>query len=120
MAHHVAQEFQRTSRFTYVAGDPTATRASQQLLYDAAPRVAWNHNGGWLGFKPSDYATEVREDKSSVNCRRLMDVIAKSHGEILHIEPTNEMHHGVTSSQKKYMKASLTTCEHWVRSITVV
>ena len=48
------------SKFEYYEGDPDATRASEEvLLQSTTVRPKFYHNGGWLGFKPSDYSREV-------------------------------------------------------------
>ena len=49
----------RLSKFEYYEGDPDATRASEEVLLQGAQRPKFFHNGGWLGFKPSDYNIEV-------------------------------------------------------------
>ena len=49
----------RLSKFEYHEGDPDATRASEEVLLQSTERPRFFHNGGWLGFKPSDYSIEV-------------------------------------------------------------
>jgi len=49
----------RLSKFQYYADDPDATRSSEEVLLESAERPTFMHNGGWLGFKPSDYGTNV-------------------------------------------------------------
>ncbi|KAG5178415.1 Sorbosone dehydrogenase-domain-containing protein [Tribonema minus] len=44
------------ARYTYDAADPVATVNSEQVLLTWLQPEA-NHNGGWLGFSPSDMAT---------------------------------------------------------------
>ena len=49
----------RLSKFEYYEGDPDASRASEEvLLQSTTVRPKFYHNGGWLGFKPSDYSRE--------------------------------------------------------------
>ncbi|CAN0441744.1 unnamed protein product [Pylaiella littoralis] len=45
----------RLSKFEYVAGDPAATLASEEVLLTSAPKGNSLHAAGWVGFKPSDY-----------------------------------------------------------------
>ncbi|CAN0432934.1 unnamed protein product [Ascophyllum nodosum] len=47
----------RLSKFQYYTGDPDATRDSEEVLLESAERTRFLHNGGWVGFKPSDYST---------------------------------------------------------------
>ncbi|CAN0428975.1 unnamed protein product [Ascophyllum nodosum] len=49
----------RLSKFEYYEGDPGATRSSEEVLLQSTERPTFYHNGGWLGFKPSDYAIEA-------------------------------------------------------------
>ena len=49
----------RLSKFQYYTGDPDATRDSEEVLLESAERTRFLHNGGWVGFKPSDYSTTV-------------------------------------------------------------
>ncbi|CAN0459445.1 unnamed protein product [Ascophyllum nodosum] len=49
----------RLSKFEYHEGDPDATRASEEVLLQSTERPRFFHNGGWLGFKPSDYSIEA-------------------------------------------------------------
>ncbi|CAM9694907.1 unnamed protein product, partial [Sphacelaria rigidula] len=51
----------RLSKFEYVSGDPTATRDSEDVLLTSESRPEYLHNGGWLGFKPSDYGSSVSQ-----------------------------------------------------------
>lgn len=49
----------RISRFTYTAGDTTATLNSQLVLLTTNAKFNSIHSGGWLGFKPSVYDAPV-------------------------------------------------------------
>ena len=53
----------RLSKFEYYEGDPDATKASEEVLLQGTQRPKFYHNGGWLGFKPSDYSIEVSFSK---------------------------------------------------------
>lgn len=50
----------RLSKFEYVAGDPAATLASEEVLLTSAPKGNSLHAAGWVGFKPSDYGKKVK------------------------------------------------------------
>ena len=57
----------RLSKFQYYAGDPDATRDSEEVLLESAERTRFFHNGGWLSFQPSAYSSTVslrRRDRS--------------------------------------------------------
>ncbi len=54
----------RISRFTYTAGDPTATRDSELVLVTTGVKYNGIHSAGWLGFKPSAYGEGVSETSS--------------------------------------------------------
>jgi hypothetical protein len=43
------------NRYTYVAGDATATRATRQTVLQIAHPGQTNHNGGWMSFGPDGY-----------------------------------------------------------------
>ncbi|CBJ28225.1 glucose sorbosone dehydrogenase [Ectocarpus siliculosus] len=47
----------RLARFTYVPGDPVATRATEEVLLTTVPKYNSVHSAGWLGFKPSVYGS---------------------------------------------------------------
>eukprot|EP00903_Cladosiphon_okamuranus_P010393 g9831.t1 len=49
----------RLSKFEYVAGDPAATLASEEVLITTATKFSSIHSGGWCGFKPSDYGNNA-------------------------------------------------------------
>ncbi|CAM9165509.1 unnamed protein product [Scytosiphon promiscuus] len=52
----------RLSKFEYFAGDPTATRNSEEVLLTSAPRSTSIHAAGWCGFKPSAYGNAGSQD----------------------------------------------------------
>ncbi|CAN0318172.1 unnamed protein product, partial [Ectocarpus sp. 12 AP-2014] len=52
----------RLARFTYVPGDPVATRATEEVLLTTVPKYNSIHSAGWLGFKPSDYGSPGYSD----------------------------------------------------------
>lgn len=49
----------RLSKFQYYAGDTTTTRASEDILLTTIPKFNSIHAAGWVGFKPSDYGSNV-------------------------------------------------------------
>jgi len=51
----------RLSKFTYVAGDPASTLASEEVLITSAPKADFIHTAGWISFKPSAYGSAVRK-----------------------------------------------------------
>ena len=53
----------RLSKFQYFAGNPNATLDSEEILLETSERSTFTHNGGWLGFKPSDYAYNTVSSK---------------------------------------------------------
>ena len=60
----------RLSKFQHYAGDPDATRDSEEVLLESAERTRSFHNGGWLSFQPSAYSSTVslrRRDRSMSN-----------------------------------------------------
>ncbi|CAM9654267.1 unnamed protein product, partial [Choristocarpus tenellus] len=50
----------RISKFVYTEGNSGLTVASEEILSTSIPKGASIHNGGWLGFKPSDYANPTK------------------------------------------------------------
>lgn len=52
----------RLSRFTYTAGNTGTTKNSESVLITSIPKENTIHSGGWCGFKPSDYGSDVRVD----------------------------------------------------------
>ncbi|CAM9733940.1 unnamed protein product, partial [Ectocarpus sp. 12 AP-2014] len=52
----------RLARFTYVPGDATATRATEEVLLTTVPKFNSVHAAGWLGFKPSVYGSPGYQD----------------------------------------------------------
>ena len=55
----------RLSKFQYYAGDPDATRDSEEVLLESAEKTRFFHNGGWVGFKPNDYGNYVSRQRGS-------------------------------------------------------
>ncbi|CAM9245846.1 unnamed protein product [Sphacelaria rigidula] len=49
----------RLSKFQYYSQDPDGTRESEDILLTSEARLDYLHNGGWLGFKPSDYGSSA-------------------------------------------------------------
>lgn len=54
----------RISRFTYIAGDPAATLATEVILITTVEKFNSVHSAGWLNFKPSAFASPVRKEKT--------------------------------------------------------
>ena len=58
----------RLAKFEYFPGDAAATRASEEILITTVAKDTSIHSGGWCGFKPSDYGSNVRDDTTGVLC----------------------------------------------------
>ncbi|CAM9715370.1 unnamed protein product, partial [Ectocarpus fasciculatus] len=52
----------RLARFTYIPGDASATKASEEILLTTVPKTNSIHSAGWLGFKPSVYGNSGDQD----------------------------------------------------------
>ena len=55
--HHRTQENPRNrlSKFTYVEGDPSATRQSEIEFITTVPKLTGIHAAGWLDFEPGAF-----------------------------------------------------------------
>lgn len=59
------QRHNRITRFTYVAGSPAATLATELVMLTSAVKFDSVHSAGWLGFTPSAYASPVRKKRKN-------------------------------------------------------
>lgn len=54
----------RLSKFTYVEGDPSATRQSEVELVTTVPKLTGIHAAGWLDFEPGAFNNVSRRTNS--------------------------------------------------------